>query len=59
MSAIVIQTFRCESETSIDWCGDEGVHRDVVIAQTSDTWGHIAGHAMMVHLLLIVDSAQR
>jgi hypothetical protein len=52
MSAIVIQTlFRCVSETSIDWCGLEGVHCDVVIAQTNDTWGHIAGHAMMIHLL--------
>jgi hypothetical protein len=55
MSAIVIQTlFRCVSETSIDWCGLEGVHCDVVIAQTNDTWGHIAGHATRIHLLLIV-----
>jgi hypothetical protein len=50
MSAIVIQTlFRCVSETSIDWCGLEGVHCDVVIAQTNDTWGHIAGHATTIH----------
>jgi hypothetical protein len=42
MSTIVIQTlFRCESETSIHRCGDEGVHCDVIIAQTSDTWGHM------------------
>jgi hypothetical protein len=46
------------SETSIHWCGVEGVHCDLVIAQTNDTWGHIAGHAMMIHLLLIVGSAQ-
>jgi hypothetical protein len=39
MSAIVIQTlFRCVSETSIDWCGLEGVYCDVIIAQTNDTW---------------------
>jgi hypothetical protein len=59
MSASVIQTlFRCESETSIHWCGREGVHCDVVIAQTNDTLGHIAGHAMTIHLLLIVSNAQ-
>jgi hypothetical protein len=59
MSAIGIQTlFRCVSETSVDWCGREGVHCDVVIAQTNDTWGHIAGHATSIHLLLIVGSAQ-
>jgi hypothetical protein len=59
MSAIVIQTlFRCVSETSIDWCGLEGVHCDVVIAQTNDTWGHIAGHAMRIHFWLIVSNAQ-
>jgi hypothetical protein len=46
------------SETSINWCGLEGVHCDVVIAQTNDTWGHIAGHATMIHLLLIVSNAQ-
>jgi hypothetical protein len=58
MSAIVIQTlFRCVSETSIDWCGVEGVHCDVVIDQTNDTWGHIAGHALMIHFLLIVANA--
>jgi hypothetical protein len=50
MSAIVIQTlFRLWSETSIDWCGLEGVHCDVVIAQANDTWGHIAGHATSIH----------
>jgi hypothetical protein len=31
---------------------------DVNAAQTSDTWGHIAGHAMMAHLLLIASNAQ-
>jgi hypothetical protein len=59
MSATVIQTlFRCVSETSINWCGVEVVHCDVVIAQTNDTWGHIAGHAMRIHLRLTVSSAQ-
>jgi hypothetical protein len=59
MSAIVIQTlFRCVTKTSIDRCGLEEVHCDVVIAQTNDTWGHIAGHAMSIHLLLIVANAQ-
>jgi hypothetical protein len=59
MSAIVIQTlFRCVSETSMDWCGLEGVHCDVIIAQTNDNWGHIAGHAMRIHSLLIVANAQ-
>jgi hypothetical protein len=59
MSATVIQTlFRCESETSINWCGLEGVHCDVVIAQTNDTWGNVSGHAMTIHLLLIVSNAQ-
>jgi hypothetical protein len=59
MSAIVIQTlFRCVSETSIDWCGREGVHCDVVIAQTNDTWGHIAGRATSIHFSLIVSRAQ-
>jgi hypothetical protein len=59
MSAIVIQTlFRCESETSIHWCGDEGVHCDVIIAQANDNWGHVAGHATSIHLLLIVGRAQ-
>jgi hypothetical protein len=59
MSAVVIQTlFRCESETSIHWCGVEGVHCDVIIAHTNDTWGHIAGHATIIHFWLIVDSAQ-
>jgi hypothetical protein len=59
MSAIVIQTlFRCVSETSIDWCGLEGVHCDVIIAQTNDTWGHVSGHAMTIHLLLIISNAQ-
>jgi hypothetical protein len=51
MSTIGIQTlFRCVSETSIHWCGDEGVHCDVFIAQTNDTWGQIAGHATSIHL---------
>jgi hypothetical protein len=58
-STIGIQTlFRCVSETSIDWCGLEEVHCDVVIAQTSDTWGHIAGHATSIHFWLIVANAQ-
>jgi hypothetical protein len=42
----------------MDWCGLEGLHCDVVIAQTNDTWGHIAGHAMMIHFWLIVSNAQ-
>jgi hypothetical protein len=59
MSAIGIQAlFRCVSETSIDRCGLEGVHCDVFIAQTNDTWGHIAGHAMRIHFWLIVSNAQ-
>jgi hypothetical protein len=59
MSAIVIQTlFRCVSETSIDWCGLEGVHCDVIIAQTNDTWGHIAVHVTSIHFWLIVANAQ-
>jgi hypothetical protein len=57
--AIVIQTlFRCVSETSMDWCGLEGVYCDVFIDQTNDIWNHVSGHAMTIHLLLIVDSAQ-
>jgi hypothetical protein len=42
----------------MDWCGLEGLHCDVVITQTNDIWGHIAGHAMMIHFCLIVGSAQ-
>jgi hypothetical protein len=57
MSAIAIQTlFRCVSETSINWCDLEGVHCDVIVAQSDDTWGHIAGHAMMIHFCLIVSA---
>jgi hypothetical protein len=59
MSAIGIQAlFRYVSETSMDWCGLEGVHCDVIIAQTNDTWGHVSGHAMMIHFWLIVSNAQ-
>jgi hypothetical protein len=59
MSATVIQTlFRCVSETSINWCGVEVVHCDVVIAQTNDTWGHIAGRATSINFWLIVANAQ-
>jgi hypothetical protein len=59
MSAIAVQAlFRCVSETSIDWCGLEGVHCDVIIAHTNAIWGHIAGHAMRIHFWLIVGSAQ-
>jgi hypothetical protein len=46
------------SETSIHWCGVEGVHCDLVIAQANETWGQIVGHAMMIHFWLIVGSAQ-
>jgi hypothetical protein len=38
------------SEASIDCCDLEGVHCDVIIAQTNETWGHVSGHAMTIHL---------